>query len=448
MARLLRMPEVAANTLEATLSEWLLAEDTAFSDGDSIATVETDKASVDIPAEGDGVMVRTLVGPGATVAVGAPMALIAAPGEVISDVGAVLAQLGGSDQAVGPSDPATPVALDDPATPVALDGQTPPTAMAGPPAADARGRIMSSPLARRLVREHGLSIEDLTGTGPGGRIVRDDVRRAVATRDTTPPVPAAAPAPSAPAPAAPVAAAARPAGSAGSAGSAGPAAYEDIPHTRMRRAIATRLAESNREAPHFALRGSARVDELLALRATLNAGGGTRISVNDLIVTAAARTHAQVPEMNVIWTPDAVRRFSSVDVGVAVATDRGLVTPVLRGVENRTVSAVARANADFAERARAGTLRQDELEGGSLTVSNLGGYGTEEFTAVLNPPQAAILAVGAARPEAVVTDGELGVATVLRVTLTVDHRPVDGALAARWMAAFLALVEEPLRILA
>jgi pyruvate dehydrogenase E2 component (dihydrolipoamide acetyltransferase) len=190
------------------------------------------------------------------------------------------------------------------------------------------------------------------------------------------------------------------------------------------------------------------VDELLALRATLNAGGGTRISVNDLIVTAAARTHAQVPEMNVIWTPDAVRRFSSVDVGVAVATDRGLVTPVLRGVENRTVSAVARANADFAERARAGTLRQDELEGGSLTVSNLGGYGTEEFTAVLNPPQAAILAVGAARPEAVVTDGELGVATVLRVTLTVDHRPVDGALAARWMAAFLALVENPVRILA
>jgi pyruvate dehydrogenase E2 component (dihydrolipoamide acetyltransferase) len=216
----------------------------------------------------------------------------------------------------------------------------------------------------------------------------------------------------------------------------------------MRRAIATRLAESNREAPHFTVRGTARVDELLALRAKLNAGGGPRISVNDLVVAAVARTHAELPEMNVVWTPDAVRRFATVDVGVAVATERGLVTPVLRGVESRTVSSIARANADVADRARAGTLRQDELEGGSITVSNLGGYGTEEFTAVLNPPQAAILAVGAARKEAVVDGDELAVATVLRVTLTVDHRPVDGAVAARWMAAFLALVEDPLRILA
>ncbi|HEY6744747.1 MAG TPA: dihydrolipoamide acetyltransferase family protein [Mycobacteriales bacterium] len=225
-------------------------------------------------------------------------------------------------------------------------------------------------------------------------------------------------------------------------------AYEDVPHSRMRRAIASRLAESNREAPDFAIRGSARVDDLLALRAQLNAGGGTRISVNDLVVAAVARTHAQLPEMNVVWTPDAVRRFRAVDVGVAVATDRGLVTPVLRGAESLTVSAIARATADFAERARAGTLRPDELDGGSITVSNLGGYGVEDFTAVLNPPQAAILAVGAARKQAVVTGDELGIATVLRVTLTVDHRPVDGTLAARWMAAFLALLEAPLRILA
>ncbi len=437
MARLLRMPEVAANTLEATLSEWLLTEDAEFADGDAIATVETDKAAVEVPAEGAGVLVRTLVGPGATVAVGTPMALIAAPGETVADVDAALAELGGTS---------APATVDDPDSPVPLAGQTPPTEVSGPPDPPveqagqapptvsgapngAPPRIMSSPLARRLVREHGLRLEDLTGTGPGGRIVRDDVRRAVVAREQPPVEP----------PAQPAVAPDRPQRT---------AAWEDVPHTRMRRAIATRLAESNREAPHFAIRGTARVDDLLALRAQLNAGDGPRITVNDLVVAAVARTHGGLPEMNVIWTPDAVRRFVTVDVGIAVATDRGLLTPVLRDVASRTVSSIARAAADLTERARAGTLRQDELEGGTITVSNLGGYGTEEFTAVLNPPQAAILAVGAARKEAVVDGDALAVATVLRVTLTVDHRPVDGALAARWMAAFLALLEDPLRILA
>ena len=473
MARLLRMPEVAANTLEATLSEWLLTEDAEFADGDAIATVETDKAAVEVPADGAGVLVRTLVGPGTTVAVGAPMALIAAPGETVADVDAALAELGGT---------AAPATVDDPDAPVRLAGQTPPTEVSGPPDAappdaappDAAGpdaappdsgplrvgppgmapaeagpragapaaaaaegaasnggpaRIMSSPLARRLVREHGLRLEDLTGTGPGGRIVRDDVRRAVAARELA----------NASSPARPEGRPHHPQRTVG---------WEDVPHTRMRRAIAGRLAESNREAPHFAIRGTARVDDLLALRAQLNSGDGQRITVNDLVVAAVARSHARLPEMNVVWTPDAVRRYAAVDVGIAVATERGLVTPVLRAVETRTVSSIARDAADLTERARAGALRQDELEGGTITVSNLGGYGVEEFTAVLNPPQAAILAVGAARKEAVVDGDALAVATVLHVTLTVDHRPVDGALAARWMAAFIALLEDPLRILA
>jgi pyruvate dehydrogenase E2 component (dihydrolipoamide acetyltransferase) len=433
MARLLRMPEVAANTLEATLSDWPLGESAEFADGDAIATVETDKAVVDVPAEGGGVIVRTLVEPGATVAVGAPMALLADPGEEIGDVDAVLRELGGGSDA--------PV-LDDPADTVELNGQTPPESVVGTAASGAR--IFASPLARRLARELGLSLEELSGTGPGGRVVRDDVRRAAAARDAAPaPAAVAAPAPVAPAPAAPAPAAPAPAAPVVSTGD-----YEDVPHTRMRRAIASRLAESNREAPAFQIRGSARVDALLALRKELNEGATTKVSVNDLVVAAAARTHAALPELNVIWTPDAVRRFRTVDVAVAVATDKGLVTPVLRDVGNRTVSSIAAANADLVERARAGTLRQDELEGGALTVSNLGGFGTEDFTAVINPPQAAILAVGAARQEAVVTDGELGVATVLRVTLSVDHRPIDGATAARWMKAFLALLESPLRILA
>jgi pyruvate dehydrogenase E2 component (dihydrolipoamide acetyltransferase) len=226
------------------------------------------------------------------------------------------------------------------------------------------------------------------------------------------------------------------------------AKYQDVPHSRMRRAIAARLTQSTQQAPHFAVRGTARVDKLLKLRARLNEAATVKVSITDLVVTAAARAHAAVPAMNVIWLPDAVRQFSSVDVAVAVATERGLVTPVLREVDRMTVSAVAAATSDLVARARAGRLRQDELEGGALTVTNLGVFGTEDFSAIINPPQSAILAVGAARQEPLVHKGKLTVGTVMRVTLSVDHRPVDGAIAAQWMAAFLALIETPLNILA
>jgi pyruvate dehydrogenase E2 component (dihydrolipoamide acetyltransferase) len=216
----------------------------------------------------------------------------------------------------------------------------------------------------------------------------------------------------------------------------------------MRRAVAARLTESVTTAPHFYVRGIARVDELLRMRAELNDGAAIKVSVNDLVVKAVAKAHQVVPEMNVLWTGEAIRSFSSVDVAVAVATDTGLVTPVVRGVDALPVTEVARATRDFASRAREGRLQQSELEGGTVTVSNLGMHGVEEFSAILNPPQASILAVGAARQEAVVTDGRLEVGTVLRVTLSVDHRPVDGAIAARWMAAFVSLLERPVRILA
>jgi pyruvate dehydrogenase E2 component (dihydrolipoamide acetyltransferase) len=215
----------------------------------------------------------------------------------------------------------------------------------------------------------------------------------------------------------------------------------------MRRAVAARLTESKATAPHFYLRGSARVDALLRLRADLNDGAAQKVSVNDLLVKAVAKAHQAVPEMNVVWTGEAIRSFTSVDVAVAVATDNGLVTPVVRGVDGLPVSALASVTRDFAARAREGRLQQAELEGGSITVSNLGMYGVEEFAAIINPPQAAILAVGAARQEPVVTDGRLEAATVLRMTLSVDHRPVDGAIAARWMAALVDLLERPVRIL-
>jgi pyruvate dehydrogenase E2 component (dihydrolipoamide acetyltransferase) len=455
MATLLRMPEISANTVEAVLSEWPLAENTTFAAGDAIATVETEKAVVDVPADADGVLLRTLVEPGKSVSVGTPMAVLAAPGEVVDDVDALVERLTGTAPAAvaaAAADAPSPAGTREvsqnaepaAAAPAARSGvpeaAVAPAARSGVPGAAAASaapgaaaaRIFASPLARRIAKESGIAVEDLHGTGPGGRIVRDDVRRAISDRLATPERRRA------------VVQDGRPVGA-----TTTPAAFfEDVPHSRMRRAIAARLTRSHQEAPVFSIRGSARVDALLALREDLNTAAAVKVSINDLIVAAAARAHVAVPDMNVIWTTDAVRRFHDVDIAVAVATDSGLVTPVLRGVQRMTVSALASMSADLVARARDGRLRQDELEGGTLTVTNLGAFGTEDFTAVINPPQAAILAVGAARQEPVVTDGELGVATVLRATLSVDHRPVDGATGARWMAYFLGLLEAPLRILA
>ncbi len=226
------------------------------------------------------------------------------------------------------------------------------------------------------------------------------------------------------------------------------AAFTDTPHTRLRRAIAARLTESKQTAPHFYLRGTANVDRLPAMREELNAGEATRISVNDLVIKAVTKAHLLVPALNVTWPPDAVRSYAGVDIAVAIATDNGLVTPVLRSVETMPIRVVTSTVSDFAGRVRAGRLQQHELEGGSISVTNLGMFGTEEFTAIINPPQAATLAVGAARQEPVVVEGALAVATVMRVTLSIDHRPVDGVNGAQWMKAFLDLLEHPTRILA
>ncbi len=403
MAWLLRMPEVAANALEAVLAEWPVPENTSFTALDSIAIIETEKAVVDVPADANGVILKTLVPAGAMVQVGAPIALLGDPGELVEDLDALLVELGVTPR---------------------LASTTPLTASPTTARADGNGaRIFSSPLARRLARDAGLALAELRGTGPGGRIVRRDVQQAVDALET-------------------------PHRDRLTTSATASAAYVGIPHTRMRRAIANRLVESTRDAPHFFVRGTARVDKLLKLRARLNDDGAVRVSVNDLVVKAAARAHVLVPAMNVIWTPDAVRSFSGVDISVAIATDAGLVAPVLRGVDRLSLSGVAAASSDLVDRARSGRLQQEELEGGTLTVTNLGVFGTEDFAAIINPPQSAILAVGATRQAAVVSKGKLKVGTVMSVTLSVDHRPIDGVVAAQWMAAFISLLEEPIRILA
>jgi pyruvate dehydrogenase E2 component (dihydrolipoamide acetyltransferase) len=427
VARLMRMPEVAANATTAVLHEWSVPEQAEFAAQDVLATVETDKAVVDVEAEAPGVVLKLLVEPGTTVEVGAPIAVLGEPGDVAGDLAAVLDALGVAAAGSAPPDPEG--APDAPLSPE-LPGELVPATVAAtginPSAGNAggngHGRIFASPLARRLARDAGVALDAIAGTGPGGRIVRRDVE-------------AAARRPAAAGQAAPVPAPAAP-----------PEAWTEVPHTPMRRAIARRLTESKQTIPHFTVRATLRVDEMLRLRAGL-ADVGTRVSVTDLLLKAAALAHTAVPRVNAIWTPDAMRQFSSADVAVAVATETGLLTPVVRGVERMPVAALAATVRDLAARAREGRLRQEELEGGALTITNLGMYGTEEFAAIINPPQSAILAVGAAREEAVVVDGQLAVATVVHVTLSADHRVVDGALSAEWMSAFALAVEQPLRLL-
>jgi pyruvate dehydrogenase E2 component (dihydrolipoamide acetyltransferase) len=417
MARVLRMPEVAASATEAVLAEWTVAESAEFAALDTIATVETEKALVDVEAEDAGVLLKALVPSGAQVEVGAPIAVLGAPGERVADLDALLAELGVAE----PVEHVLPSRRDVPVDPGSAAPVPPPAPVDG-----SNGRVFASPLARKMAKAAEIAVEDIAGTGPRGRILRRDVEAAIASRPAVvEPPPAVV-----------------------ELVETTPAESREIPHTRVRRAIAARLVESKQTAPHFYLRATVRADRLVAVRAELNDGATTRISLNDLVVKAVAAAHLKVPEMNVVWTPDTVRTFPTVDVAVAVATDRGLVTPVVRDVPSLPVSAVAARVQDLAARARDGKLKQDELEGGTISVTNLGRYGVEEFAAIINPPHAAILAVGAVRDEPVVRDGTVVPGQVMSVTLSVDHRPVDGVIAARWLAALKELLENPVRILA
>jgi pyruvate dehydrogenase E2 component (dihydrolipoamide acetyltransferase) len=447
MPRLFVMPEVAAGAGEAVLAQWGVAEGEAFATGETIATVETDKAVVDIEADTDGVLVRQMVTDGTRVEVGSPIALLGDPGEAVTDVDAALSALGvgaaakRSGTATGPEPDASADDARSPAPPL----HSAPSAMR---------RIFISPLARRLAVTAGLQPEQIHGTGPHGRIRRRDVDAALAARATRGRAAPGAPVVSAPL-APPRATASAPqltATEPPSAPRATPAeasAHVDIPVSRVRSAIARRLTESISQVPHFHVSGTARVDRLLDLRSELNGAASPPVSVNDLIVKAVAAALLEVPEMNATWGGETICRYTSADVAVAVSTPDGLVTPVLRGVDRMTVSEVARRSHDLAARAREGTLRQHELEGGSFTVSNLGMYGTEQFSGIINPPHAGLLAVGAARREPVVNDsGGLGVAQVMHVTLSADHRAVDGVVAAQWIGALVRLLEHPARILA
>ncbi|MBT9605811.1 2-oxo acid dehydrogenase subunit E2 [Microbacterium sp.] len=449
MAVVVRMPEIATGAAEAAIQSWLVEVGSPVKAGQAIVEIETEKAVVEYEAERAGVLAGILLPAGDAAAVGVPIAVLAEEGESLESA---LASAGGGSGAREAAIAAAPeeaaaapaaAATEPAAAPAAADA--PSAAVTGPAAApadaDAEQRLFASPLVRRLARERGVDLADVPGSGPRGRVVRRDLDAWTQARDERHPdaeTPAVAPAPAAPAEAAPAPVAPVPAG----------AAYEDVPHTGMRRAIARRLTESKATVPHFYLQADCRVDALLELRARINEGREQRISVNDLVVKAVAGAMRDVPEANAIWTPDATRRFVNADIAVAVSVPGGLLTPVVRQADRLSIGELATTVRDLAERAREGRLKQNELEGGSFAVSNLGMYGTTSFSAIINPPHAGILAVGAATRRPVVdADGSLTAAAVMSVTLSADHRVLDGALAAQWLAAFVARIENPLQIL-
>ncbi|PPA77767.1 pyruvate dehydrogenase complex dihydrolipoamide acetyltransferase [Achromobacter spanius] len=437
MAHLIKLPSVAADTSGGNLHQWLKQEGDTVAVGDALAEIETEKAIVEINAEHAGVLARIVVPAGAaSVPINTVIGVLLAEGEDASAADRALAEHGGAAAAAAGETSAAKSAGSSAAGSSAAGSSAAAAGSAGAPAAppplpsDAApastapvpgGRLFASPLARRLAAQWHVDLLGVTGTGPHGRIVRRDVE---AARDRTP---------------APSATTTPPSGR--------PAARR-VPHTGMRRAIARRLTESKQNVPHFYLSVDCKMDALLALRAQANHGGAVKLSVNDFIVRAAALALREVPEVNVSWHEDAIEYHAGADISVAVATDGGLVTPIVRDADIKSLSAIAGEIVELAGRAKINRLKPEEFTGGSLTVSNLGMYGISQFAAIINPPQAAILAVGAAERRPVVGDnGELVAATVMTVTLSADHRAVDGAVGARWLAALRTLIENPVRIL-
>ncbi|MDE2334674.1 MAG: pyruvate dehydrogenase complex dihydrolipoamide acetyltransferase [Rhodospirillales bacterium] len=429
MATNILMPALSPTMTEGTLARWLKHEGDTVRAGDVIAEIETDKATMEVEAVDEGVLGRILVADGTQgVKVNDPIAILVEPGEKLPPPGAPAMPV----PAVVPAAPAQAAA---PPAPAAAHVPAAPPAPAA--AADA-GRIVASPLARRMARQAGLDLANVTGSGPNGRIVRADVEAALAR-------PAAAASPAAK-PAAPTSAPTP-------VSAAGLAAHTLVPHSTMRRVIARRLSEAKATIPHFYVSVDVELDALLAMRTKLNAKsagegpGAFRLSVNDFIVKASAIALRRVPGVNASWTDDGIALYEDVDISVAVSIPDGLITPIVRQADRKGLAAISNEMKDLADRAKSGKLKPDEFQGGGFSISNMGMYGVSSFSAIINPPQAAILAVSAGEKRAVVHGDQIEIATVMTCTLSVDHRVIDGALGARWLAAFKRIVEDPLSLM-
>ena len=421
MAIEIRMPALSPTMTDGTLSRWLVKEGDEVRSGDVIAEIETDKATMEVEAIDDGVVAVIAVEAGTqNVAVNAVIAMLAEDGEDTASISVSEAPAASVEAAPEPTPaPAAQAVSETKPAPVAAA----PAAVPTPIAASSEGRVFASPLARRIAAQNNLSLQAIKGTGPNGRIIKFDVETALST-------PAS---PTAPATAMPS------------------QAKEErfVPHSAMRRTIAARLTESKQQAPHFYLTVDCEIDALLAARKSMNdmAAEGVKISVNDMIVRAAAQALMKVPDVNGSYEAEGCRYFADADICIAVALEGGLVTPVIQSAQDKGLAEISQISKQLASQARDGTLPPEAYAGGSFTISNLGMYGIREFAAVINPPQGAILAVGAGEQRAIVKNGELAIATVMSVTLSADHRVVDGALGAQWMQVFKGFIENPVTML-
>ncbi|GJE16648.1 Dihydrolipoyllysine-residue acetyltransferase component of pyruvate dehydrogenase complex [Methylobacterium marchantiae] len=469
------MPALSPTMEKGNLAKWLKKEGDAVKSGDVLAEIETDKATMEVEAIDEGILAKIVVAEGtADVPVNDLIAIIASEGEDPKTVGA-----SGDGGAKAEAPKADAPKSDTPAlntTPgdghksyarvdAAPDGAKPDGAKpdgAPAPQAGQGGRIVASPLARRIAKLEGIDLSAVSGSGPHGRVIERDVRAAIASGSAKAGAPkatdpAAAPAP-APAPAAPA-----PAPKAAAQGLTTDqvrgfyqkGTFEEVPLDGMRKTIAKRLTEAMQVAPHFYLTVDCELDALMALREQLNKSAGTtkdgkplfKLSVNDFVIKAMGLALMRVPAANAVWAEDRILRFNNAEVGVAVAIDGGLFTPVIRKADQKTLSTISNEMKDFAGRARAKKLKPEEYQGGVTSVSNLGMFGIKHFTAVINPPQSSILAVGAGEKRVVVKDGAPAVVQVMTATLSCDHRVLDGALGAELISAFKSLIENPMGML-
>lgn len=442
----IRLPQYGMGMTDGTIVKWHVAVGDTVVAGQPLCEVEAAKTNVEFESPVSGTVTAILVALEQNVPVNTPLIIIdesgvGAPADLptpIAEEAVVAPTAAAAPQSSGAAIRVTPLAKRvaeqagvDLAT---VQGSGPngrirrDDVAATAPAPRERDPVQIEPRARKAASDLGVDLTGVSGTGPNGRIVAEDVARH-ATAKTAP----AAPAPTASAP---------------NSQAEGNAGFVEIKHSMMRKTIARRLTESKQTVPHFYLKASCRIDALLAARKAINSEGHEKVSVNDLVIRAVAMALVEVPEANVTWDEKAMRQYDHIDIAVAVATPRGLVTPVVRNVEKKTIRQIAAEVKELAGRGREGKLKPEEYQGGSTSVSNLGMFGIEEFSAIINPPQSTIFAIGAGEERVVPVDGKPVIATMMTVTVSVDHRAIDGSVGAQLLSAFKAIIENPVRILA
>ena len=443
MAVQILMPALSPTMTEGTLAKWNVKEGDSVASGDVMAEIETDKATMEFEAVDEGVIAKILVPEGTEgVAVNTPIAILAEEGEDAADA---VKEAGDSAPAAKAPPAASPAASSEPAK-----AETPATpAPAAAPAPVASGdRVFASPLARRMASNEGLDLKTISGSGPHGRVVKSDIEKALAAGTGKAAAPAAASAPAA-APAKPAPAGSPPVLSADDPIFKMLPEAEAIPHSNMRKTIAKRLTESARDIPHFSLQVDVEIDKLLAMRKQLNERDGAdyKISVNDFVIKATALALSRVPDCNVAYTDSATLKFKKVDMAMAVAVEGGLITPIIKDCASKGLATISQEAKTLAAKARDGKLAPEEYQGGTFTISNLGMFGVKSFNSIINVPQGGILSVGAGEQRPVVKDGALAVATVMSLSLAVDHRCIDGATGAALVKELKTLIEDPIALM-